>query len=192
MLAACSFPLGGSDEAPVVPAPAPVSSAPLAPLDGDDDAAKTAQETALLLSQGGAAQSDQPADAGISDENDFDAVAERETIESDAERLARMRAQYQQVAPRALPTRDGAEQPNIVAFALATSNPIGERIYPRLGLNILARHERNCRSYASADQAQLDFLARGGPQTDRRGLDPDGDGYACDWDPARYRKVQVD
>ena len=36
---------------------------------------------------------------GISDEQDFAAVAARETIESDKERLARNRAQYQVIRP---------------------------------------------------------------------------------------------
>jgi hypothetical protein len=29
-------------------------------------------------------------------------------------------------------------------------------------------------------------LARGGPDKDPRGLDPDGDGFACGWDPAPF------
>ncbi len=186
LLAGCSFPLSQDDAGSALPAPQPVSQTPLAPVTSDDLAAATAQEAARLLGQ------DQPTGDAISDENDFDAVAERETIASDAARLAQMRAQYQQIEPRSLPTRSGAAQPNIVAYALATTTPVGERVYPRIGLNILSRHERNCRSYASADQAQIDFLSRGGPKSDRRGLDPDGDGYACDWDPARYRKVRQD
>ena len=43
----------------------------------------------------------------ISDEQDFDAVSSRETIQSDAERLEERRQQYQVVQPRALPTRSG-------------------------------------------------------------------------------------
>ena len=30
-------------------------------------------------------------------------------------------------------------------------------------------------------------LPCGGPERDPRGLDPDGDGFACDWDPAPFR-----
>ncbi|GFE48501.1 hypothetical protein So717_02540 [Roseobacter cerasinus] len=124
---------------------------------------------------------------GISDENDFDAVAERQTIESDAARIERNRAQYEVVQPEALPTRQGGEQPNIVAFALATSHPKGQSVYARAGFGGEGRAARNCADYASPDLAQIDFLARGGPTRDRRGLDPDGDGYACDWDPAPFR-----
>lgn len=127
--------------------------------------------------------------AGISNENDFDAVAERQTIESDAARIAQNRSQYEVVQPEALPSRTGGEQPNIVAFALQTTHPIGASVYARAGLNGAARAARNCAAYPSPDQAQIDFLAQGGPARDRRGLDPDGDGYACSWDPTPFRKA---
>lgn len=126
---------------------------------------------------------------GISDENDFDAVAARQSIESDRERLAQNRAQYQVVTPTALPTRDDALGPNVVAYALQTTHPVGTQIYRRLTLAADARFARNCAKYASGDNAQADFLARGGPTRDRAGLDPDGDGYACDWDPGPYRRA---
>lgn len=125
--------------------------------------------------------------AGISDENNFDAVAERQTIESDAERIERNRAQYEVVATQALPDRPSESGPNVVAFALQTSHPLGTRFYSRAGLNGEAKQRRNCAKYASPDQAQTDFLARGGPKRDRLGLDPDGDGYACAWDPSPFR-----
>ncbi len=127
--------------------------------------------------------------AGLSDENDFAAVSGRESIESDAERLAQNRAQYQVVTPTALPSRTGAGQPNIVQYALSTTHAKGTKVHRRLGLNFGGRNARNCASYASADQAQIDFLARGGPQRDRAGLDPDGDGFACDWDPRPFRQA---
>lgn len=126
---------------------------------------------------------------GISDENDFDAVAERQTIQSDAARIAQNRAQYEVVQPEALPTRTNDDQPNIVAFALQTTHPVGSRVYARAGLNGAAKAARNCAAYPSPDQAQIDFLAQGGPARDRRGLDPDGDGYACGWDPTPFRKA---
>ena len=91
--------------------------------------------------------------------------------------------------PQALPRRPSGTETNIVAFALSTSHPIGTRLYPRAGLNGAARAVRNCADYASPDQAQIDFLERGGPARDRRGLDPDGDGYACAWNPEPFRKA---
>ena len=125
---------------------------------------------------------------GISDENDFEAVSSRQTIESDAERLARLRAQRQEVAPTALPQREAsAGGTNIVQYALTTSNPKGNRIYPRVGINRRARAQRNCAQYPSSDLAQIAFLEAGGPRRDRLMLDPDGDGYACDWDPRPLR-----
>lgn len=124
---------------------------------------------------------------GISDENDFTAVSARESIESDAERLARNKASYQAVAPSELPQRPASEGPNIVSYAISTSNAPGQRVYSRSGFNGAARAERNCAKYPSPDQAQIDFLAHGGPQRDRKGLDPDGDGFACSWDPRPFR-----
>lgn len=123
---------------------------------------------------------------GISDEQDFNAVAERETIESDAERIARNRAQYVIVQPTALPTRPGDTGPNIVEFALATTHAPGVQLYQRSSLG-LRDPNAACAKYTSSDKAQQDFLARGGPDRDRLGLDPDGDGFACAWDPRPFR-----
>ena len=47
----------------------------------------------------------------------------------------------------------------------------------------------NCGRFRDADAAQRAFLAGGGPQADRYGIDPDGDGFACKWDPAPYRAL---
>lgn len=126
----------------------------------------------------------------LSDENSFDAVSTRESIESDAERLARNREQYTLVEPTDLPQRPGQAGPNIVAYALATDNPLGEPLYQRLLFNAEQRYVENCASYASPDLAQIAFLANGGPERDKFGLDPDGDGFACAWDPTPFRMVQ--
>ncbi len=122
----------------------------------------------------------------ISDEQNFDAVAERESIESDAARLATLSSQYQVVQPTALPTR-ASSGPNIVQYALETRNQVGQQQYRRNTLSSESRFLRNCADYASADLAQQDFLLRGGPTRDRRGIDPDGDGFACAWDPTPFR-----
>jgi hypothetical protein len=123
---------------------------------------------------------------GISDEQDFNAVASRETIESDAERIARNRAEYVEVQPGALPQRPGDTGPNIVEFALATNHAPGVQLYKRGGIAIRSQ-DAACSKYASPDQAQQDFLERGGPERDRLGVDPDGDGFACAWDPRPFR-----
>lgn len=127
--------------------------------------------------------------AGISDEQDFAAVSARETIESDAERLARARAQYQVVQPGALPQRTGAGGPNIVAFALATSHAPGTPMYRRSAFGT-RDPMANCGRYTSADLAQEAFLAAGGPERDPQRLDPDGDGFVCGWDPRPFRAVR--
>ncbi len=124
--------------------------------------------------------------SGISDEQDFSAVSGRESIESDAERLAQAAANYQVVQPTALPAQPQSTGPNIVEYALAAPNRIGQPWYSRFIFSGQRRFERNCASYRSPDEAQRDFLARGGPDRDPRGLDPDGDGFACGWDPAPF------
>jgi len=126
----------------------------------------------------------------ISDEQDFDAVASRESIESDAERIERNRETYQVVAPTAVPERSSTGRPNVVAFALATSHPLGTQVYRRTGGANINRFNRECARYPSADRAQEAFLGAGGPQRDRRGMDPDGDGYACFWNPAPFRTAR--
>jgi hypothetical protein len=123
---------------------------------------------------------------GISDEQDFAAVAGRETIESDAERIARMQAERVVIAPTAIPDRPEGLGPNIIDYALATSHPLGERRYTRRPISD-ERHQRACLAFRSADLAQEWFLQNGGPGRDRQGLDPDGDGYACGWNPGVFR-----
>lgn len=127
---------------------------------------------------------------GISDEQNFSAVSERQTIESDAARLAAQREAYKVIAPTALPTRSGAEGPNIVEYALTNRNALGQRAYGRSSLNTNSRYLRNCDKYASPDLAQEAFLRAGGPDRDRMGIDPDGDGFACSWDPTPFRRAQ--
>ena len=179
-----------------LPPPASVSSAPLGstmPLDPDE---QLAADTAAALNSGRAPIEASPSNpapvavnaAGISQENDFEEVSELRTIEGDAAAIARNRAQYVVIQPTELPRRAGDGGPNIVEYALRTTNPKGVSLYRRSSISF-QNQVRNCAEYASADQAQIDFLARGGPQRDRRGLDPDGDGFACDWDPRPFRSA---
>ncbi len=123
----------------------------------------------------------------LSDEQDFSAVSSRESIESDAERRAAASAVRQEAEVTALPTRTGDTGPNIVAYALNAPNQLGQEWYSRSILSGQNRFQRNCASYNTPDAAQRDFLARGGPDRDPRGIDPDGDGFACGWDPAPFR-----
>lgn len=123
---------------------------------------------------------------GISDEQDFSAVASRESIQSDAERRATQAAAREQILPEALPTRTGREGVNIVEYALNAPNRKGQEWYSRSIFATQGRFERNCVKYGSPDAAQRDFLESGGPERDRKGIDPDGDGFACGWDPAPF------
>lgn len=123
-------------------------------------------------------------DGTISTSQDFNVVKSRETIASDAAKLEKLKKDYEIVQPGATPTRGSGI--NLAKYALAQNNPVGQEAYSR---SILSgrRAEKKCALYASADDAQLDFLRSGGPKRDRRGIDPDGDGYACGWSPAVFR-----
>lgn len=71
------------------------------------------------------------------------------------------------------------------AYARKVTNPAGEHVFPRsdTGIDIVTA----CTGYRGPDLAQTAFIKAGGPQQDPLGLDPDGDGYACGWDPAPFR-----
>lgn len=165
---------------PVAPVAA-ATPAPLSPTNQDPARPRGSAPAGIQEESGEVA-----GNVGISDEQDFNAVAARETIESDAERIARNRADYVVVEPGALPQRPGDTGPNIVEFALATNHAPGVQLYRRGGI-ALRDQAAACAKYASPDQAQQAFLERGGPERDRLGVDPDGDGFACSWDPRPFR-----
>lgn len=76
--------------------------------------------------------------------------------------------------------------PVLVSYAAESRNPVGQRVYIRAQTDPQAA-ARSCARYQDADTAQMTFLQQGGPQQDPLGIDPDGDGYACGWNPASYR-----
>lgn len=152
-------------------------------------AGQTAVQTLPISGETTGASATAPvSNTGISDEQDFDAVSERQTIESDAARLERLRREYQVIQPTALPEREGDGGPNIVAFALEMQHPVGTQMFrrPSTGTSREA-FLRRCAAFGTNDAAQRAFLEAGGPERDRRRLDPDGDGYACLWDPTPFR-----
>lgn len=67
--------------------------------------------------------------------------------------------------------------------------PIGARtvaeaatiFYPRGSAGQPPGPPRDCAEFPSGAEAQRFFLATGGPAVDPYGLDPDGDGLACNW-----------
>jgi len=107
------------------------------------------------------------------------AIAERE--------LAAARDQLVVVQPGPLPSHP--EGVNIALFAQQSTNAVGERVYSRTaGARVTS--VGNCGRFRDADAAQRAFLAGGGPERDRYGVDPDGDGFACSWNPAPYRALR--
>lgn len=177
-----------------LPPPQAVSSETLAPAAASGIPQATGAAAASTDTQAGVVQASpsNPAPVlragGISDENNFNAVSNQRSIEGDAALRAQNQQQYQVIQPTALPTRAGAGGPNIVAYALQTKNAKGQSLYRRSSFNAQAKFQRNCAGFASPDLAQQAFLKAGGPQKDRQGLDPDGDGFACAWDPAPFRR----
>ncbi len=176
----------GRTAAVALPA-APLAAAPLSavPLDATDPNRPRGNAPAGIKVESGEVQGGNH--TAISDEQDFSAVSARETIESDKERIARNRANYEVVQPTALPQRTGSSGPNIVAFALSTTHAPGTPVYRRSGFK---GNGSACARYGSSDLAQEAFLAEGGPDRDRKGLDPDGDGFACGWDPRAFRAAK--
>ena len=78
---------------------------------------------------------------------------------------------------------------NIASYARRTENLIGEKIYrrPKRKKETL----RKCSHFSTSDDAQRFFLSKGGPQTDLFNLDSDGDGFACNWNPAPFRAIVI-
>ncbi len=182
-------PATASDPGAPMPTVASLTGAPSSADVAQPGADIAAQTAAALAATAPAAPTAVTTPSGLSAENDFAAVSDSRTIESDAQRIASNRAQYQVIEPTDLPERTDSSQPNIVNYALASSHPRGTRVYSRSGSNLIAKAERNCAGFASSNLAQAEFLSKGGPQRDRAGLDPDGDGYACGWDPAPFRRA---
>lgn len=170
--------------APPVPAPLPTTQPP-APL-------PTTAAPAPLPTAPATAPADLNLDRDnpeISSEQDFDAVSAQRGIEADAERLRAARQQFQLVTPTEL-QRPDSTGPNIFAYALGPAKPKGTQGAFRRGLTASeSRAATRCQNYRSDDIAQEDFLASGGPERDRLGIDPDGDGNACNWDPSVVRRL---
>lgn len=75
-------------------------------------------------------------------------------------------------------------------YAVQESQAPGITVYTRTGGSAAAA-ARACAGYASADAAQRGFIAAGGPLLDPRGMDPDGDGFVCGWDPRPLRQTRL-
>ena len=77
---------------------------------------------------------------------------------------------------------------NLAVFARSVSNKVGEKIYYRnfIGSNVGS----GCKKFSNKNVAQIFFLENGGPTNDFHNMDVDGDGFACKWNPAIYRKIE--
>lgn len=125
---------------------------------------------------------------GISDEQDFSAVSSRETIETDKARIEANKAQYTVIAPTALPEREGESVSVVVEYVLSAPNGLGQVMYDRPATKAEAT-QKACARYPTDEKAQEAFLKSGGPKRDPKKLDPDGDGYACGFDPTPFRQA---
>jgi hypothetical protein len=105
-------------------------------------------------------------------------IAERELAE------ARSQLVVVPTSQSSVPQTDSSV--NVTLYAQSTTNRVGERVYARR-----AGIGGGCGRYPSADAAQRAFLAAGGPDNDPRGLDGDGDGFACAFDPEPYRQLKL-
>jgi hypothetical protein len=105
---------------------------------------------------------------------------------ADAAALAAAAAQRVVIQPGQMP--EVVAGVNIITFARETTNNVGARLYRRPSIRRTSTASQ-CRQFSSADAAQRNFLANGGPQDDPLNLDPDGDGFACSWSPEAYRAL---
>ena len=183
-------PVAGAPAAAAVAAPAPVpAGAPagvypsVAPLPPDTPNPELIYGHKINTPE---APSDPTVNAGISDEQDFQAVSSRETIESDKARIEANAAQYEQIAPTALPERTDEETAAVIQYVLSATNAKGQSIYGRRTVSE-EKYQKACQKFITGVAAQAAFLKAGGPDRDPKRLDPDGDGYACDFDPTPFR-----
>ena len=111
---------------------------------------------------------------------------QRRLREADAAALAAAAARRVVIQPGEMP--EVVSGVNIITYARETTNAVGHRMYRRPSIR-RTNSSSQCRKFSSADDAQRNFLANGGPQDDPLNLDPDGDGFACRWSPEAYRAL---
>ena len=172
---------------PMQPAPAtqpqaqtPFASPPQAPAPAAQSAT-TAQPAPALAA---AAQPQAPNAAGVSEQaftpQPFGTPQQNQLVERDF---------VPQVRVSEAELSQGGGGPNLFVYALSTQHNVGEARYNRSHPLRWRRWESACAQYPSQDLAQEAFLAAGGPERDPNHLDPDGDGFACWWDPAPFRQA---
>lgn len=111
------------------------------------------------------------------------------TLPSNTVPVTRSVAAAPVAAPAAIPPAHINDSPDTDAlsrYAGTQRHAPGTAAYTRSGGSD-ATAARACARHPNADAAQLMFLSSGGPQRDPLGMDPDGDGFVCGWDPTHYR-----
>ena len=115
---------------------------------------------------------------------------EQQRVQREIAAQQRQAAQQQLVIVEPEPVPQQDINANVVQFARSTTHPVGTKRYNRPAFRSRQQSSSTCRRFASTDEAQRQFLANGGPQNDRFNLDPDGDGFACKFDPEPYRALK--
>ena len=78
---------------------------------------------------------------------------------------------------------------NLALYARMNKNKLGRKTYKRHP--ILDINKPGCSQFSNGNKAQIFFLKNGGPKNDYYQLDNDGDGFACNWNPEIYRKINA-
>lgn len=121
----------------------------------------------------------------ISNSQDFEAVTARETIETDAAKLAELKRTYQVFEPESLTLR--GQSVNLATYASENAGrQVGKKRYTRRKADY-KEGGNFCAEYADQDLAQIAFLNNEGPRKDPLLIDQDGDGFACGWTPRAYQ-----
>tara|TARA_A100001011_G_C14272385_1_gene827577 strand:- start:61 stop:603 length:543 start_codon:yes stop_codon:yes gene_type:complete len=79
---------------------------------------------------------------------------------------------------------------NVAKFARDTNHKKGQKKFARSNFSSY-NNWNECTKFNTKDDAQRKFLRSGGPYIDKFNLDPDGDGFACEWDPEVYRELSI-
>ena len=195
-------PIGGARPIEMPPAGLPTDITPTDPAeDGTTAALSSAVNEALAATTAEAGVTPAPtaetpenpesgegiaSDSGVLNLAEQSQAEQLRLREADAAALAAAAAQRVVIQPGQMP--DVVSGVNIITFARETTNAVGERVYRRPSIR-RTNSASQCRKFSSADDAQRNFLANGGPQDDPLNLDPNGDGFACRWSPETYRAL---
>ncbi|ABD54137.1 hypothetical protein Jann_1220 [Jannaschia sp. CCS1] len=122
-------------------------------------------------------------DVTFLDPTNLTAIAEGAIAESEAQSTGGV---FDSVQPQqASDVRPPPLIPRVAAFALRTTHQPGQQQWRR---NPFRRDGGSlCAQFETRDEAQDRFLRDGGPERDPNGMDPDGDGFVCGFDPTALR-----